>query len=303
MISVHVRTKRQQQLDYAVKLLKKGAVGKAGAFLLSEGTAPVTQETASKVQEMQFPARASQRASLAAARAHKPSGNVLTTEQALEAIRKAPRLSAAGPLGWRFEHFKATAETAEGQKGAATFVCRVANGEFGICHSSGEDAGIIAGARLIAIANGKKVRPVAIGEVLRRLACSGLIRAKRPEIEAMCLGANNLVFSSDGSAIVKRTVELLLQANSLWLWLRLTSPPHSRELPEKTSFFSFFQNNHGLRDFIPYLYCPFTEETLEKLWRCPPLAGAPGAAGSGQELTAPPRSVPARRVEEDNGTQ
>ena len=67
----------------------------------------------------------------------------------------------------------------------------------------------------------------------------------------MCLGANNLAFSSDGSAIVKRTVELLLQANSLWLWLRLTSPPHSRELPEKTSFFSFFQNNHGLRDFIP----------------------------------------------------
>ena len=26
----------------------------------------------------------------------------------------------------------------------------------------------------------------------------------------------------------------------------------------------------------------------EKLWRCPPLAGAPGAAGSGQELTVPP---------------
>ena len=27
---------------------------------------------------------------------------------------------------------------------------------------------------------------------------------------------------------------------------------------------------------------------FEKLWRCPPLAGAPGAAGSGQELTVPP---------------
>ena len=26
----------------------------------------------------------------------------------------------------------------------------------------------------------------------------------------------------------------------------------------------------------------------KKLWRCPPLAGAPGAAGSGQELTVPP---------------
>ena len=35
----------------------------------------------------------------------------------------------------------------------------------------------------------------------------------------------------------------------------------------------------------------------------PPLAGAPGAAGSGQELARPPQSVPARRVEEDNGTQ
>ena len=46
------RTKRQQQLDYAVRLAKKGAVGKAGAFLISEGTAPVTQEKASKLQEM-----------------------------------------------------------------------------------------------------------------------------------------------------------------------------------------------------------------------------------------------------------
>ena len=42
---------------------------------------------------------------------------------------------------------------------------------------------------------------------------------------------------------------------------------------------------------------------LEVVAMPPPLAGAPGAAGSGQELTVPPRSVPARRVEEDNGTQ
>ena len=47
----------------------------------------------------------------------------------------------------------------------------------------------------------------------------------------------------------------------------------------------------------------YTVVATKKLWRCPPLAGAPGAAGSGQELTVPPRSVPARRVEEDNGTQ
>ena len=31
----------------------------------------------------------------------------------------------------------------------------------------------------------------------------------------------------------------------------------------------------------------FHTTTLEKLWRCPPLAGAPGAAGSVQELTIP----------------
>ena len=153
------RTERQRQLDYCITLVKKGLVGKAASFLHSQGTAPVTADTAGKLQGMQFPARPNQRNSLDEARAHKPSRNVLTTEQELDAIRKAPRGSAMGPPGWHFEHIKAAAEHEAGRKGACIMIGRIANGEFGKCPSTREDFRIISGARLIAIANGEKIRP------------------------------------------------------------------------------------------------------------------------------------------------
>ena len=48
------RTERQRQLDYSVQLVKKGLVGKAAAFLQSEGTAPTNADTAGKLGAMQF---------------------------------------------------------------------------------------------------------------------------------------------------------------------------------------------------------------------------------------------------------
>ena len=190
------RTERQRQLDYCITLVKKGLVGKAASFLHSQGTAPVTADTAGKLQGMQFPARPNQRNSLDEARAHKPSRNVLTTEQELDAIRKAPRGQGLshGTSGWRFEHIKAAAEHEAGRKGACIMIGRIANGEFGKCPSTGEDFRIISGARLIAIANGEKIRPVAIGDVWRRLACSAMIRAKRQQIEVMCLASKQSCF-------------------------------------------------------------------------------------------------------------
>ena len=114
-----------------------------------------------KLQNNHHFSRPNQRNSLDEARAHKPSRNVLTTEQELEAIRKAPRGSAMGPSGWRCEHIKEAAEREAGRKGACIMIGRIANGEFGKRPSTctGEDFRIISGARLIAIANGEKIRP------------------------------------------------------------------------------------------------------------------------------------------------
>ena len=43
----------------------------------------------------------------------------------------------------------------------------------------------------------------------------------------------------------------------------------------------------GVKLKVVHLY-GYSSAFPQKLWRCPPLAGAPGAARSGQELTVPP---------------
>jgi len=55
-------------------------------------------------------------------------------------------------------------------------------GEFGLV--AGECVPLLSAARLIALKReGGKVRPIAIGDTWRRLACSTLLRALRPEVE------------------------------------------------------------------------------------------------------------------------
>ena len=46
-----------------------------------------------------------------------------------------------------------------------------------------------------------------------------------------------------------------------------------------------------------------SSDTTTKLWRCPPPGGCARGGGQWAGTHGPPRSVPARRVEEDNGTR
>ena len=137
------RTDRQRTLDYAVQQVSDGQVGKAAATLLSAGKAPASQATADKLAAMQFPARPSQRPAQNNARTHKPSRSVLTAEQVLAGVGKAPRGSCAGPSGWRYEHVKAACEHDEGRRGIVIIVSRIAEGEFGTRPSTAHNAHII----------------------------------------------------------------------------------------------------------------------------------------------------------------
>ena len=84
--------------------------------------------------------------------------------------------------------------------------------------STGERLNVVNAARLIAIDRGNdKIRPIAIGEVMRRLAASCVTRSHDRAIEARVLKAKNLAFSKDGSATVFKTVQVLLEANTDFL--------------------------------------------------------------------------------------
>ena len=101
------RTELQHKLDYVVKLAQGGDLRKATSHLTSLGIAPDTADTAAKIDALQFPRRASQRPAQAAARAHRPADLVLSEEDVLDGIRKAPLRSATTGSGWRNEFFKA----------------------------------------------------------------------------------------------------------------------------------------------------------------------------------------------------
>jgi hypothetical protein len=157
--------------------------------------------------------------------------------------------SSAGPSGWRYEYAKAASEYDEGRQAIAVIVTRIASGEFGRRPSTHSNAHIISAARLIALNRGDdKVRPIAVGECLRRLACTCLIRARRSAIEQRCLRASNLMFSSDGSAAAKRTVELLLETNPSWIVVETDLSSAFQRAAREDILYELFDNSE-LRAF------------------------------------------------------
>ena len=81
----------------------------------------------------------------------------------------------------------------------------------------------------------------------------------------MCLAANNLAFSSDGSAVCHRTVDLLLQANPSWLVVETDlSSAFQRASREEILFELFNRSFDGtfiLRDFIPLFLTLYGEDS------------------------------------------
>ena len=159
------------------------------------------------------------------------------------------RSSGAGPSGWRYELAKAADELLVVLNGS--ILPRFAKGEFGLRPSTAENANIINAARLIALnRDGGKIRPVAVGECLRRLAASCMMRSLRPKIEARCLRAKNLAFSEDGCNTGKKTVEALLQANRDWIVIETDLESAFQRASREDILFELY-DDPDLRDLIP----------------------------------------------------
>ena len=111
------------------------------------------------------------------------------------------------------EHLKSIAKHERRLTAITVFMERIANGSFGVLTSEGLRQSLIANARLIPLkrdALGEKIRPIAVGESMRRLVCSAVVRARKAAIEEQGLKAHNLAFSKDGCNVGHKSIDLLL---------------------------------------------------------------------------------------------
>ena len=137
------------------RLVKCGELSRAAQVLISPGLAPANDETVEKLVT-KHPKRSYE---VKVTPSHVGQIN-LSNEHLLSVIRNSPRGSAAGPSGWRYEHFRALIENPISAD-SLLLVCST------IAQSSVLDSvcKLLSASRLIALPkSGGDVRPIAIGE-------------------------------------------------------------------------------------------------------------------------------------------
>ena len=206
------RSEVERLRDYAVSSIRNGRVAQGLQRLTSLGTAGTSAPVAARLGQMQHKRTPSNSQKLSPEKERLISEYVgdleLDEEDVGKAVHKAKFGAAAGPSGWRMEHFKAIAKADGGVSVLTIIFNRIAQGKFG---SEQVSMGLLTAARLIAL-NRKdvKIRPVAIGEALRRIVGGAVMRKVRAGAEAVCLQACNFAFTRGGASHVKLAIDLLV---------------------------------------------------------------------------------------------
>ena len=155
-----------QRRKAALRHVKYGELSKAARILTSHGLAPPSEKSIQRLRA-KHPAR---KMSLNLSGVDKVSSIRLNKSIFLESLRKSPRGSGAGPSGWRLEHLRVLQDNAS-----------TSDLLFSLCSLIAEDkvpssaVPLLSCSRLIALPklNGD-VRPIAIGETLRRLSAKAI---------------------------------------------------------------------------------------------------------------------------------
>ena len=160
-----------QRKKAAMRLIQCGEMSRASQILTSQGLAPTTDDTVSKLSSKHPKRRTSQ---LSHDDFHEQEKSEhpfsLKKEAYFEAIRKAPRGSGAGPSGWRYEHLRGLLEN--------DLTCNLF---YGVCSLIADGKvpdsvlPLLTASRLIALPKANSdVRPIAIGEAIRRITAKAL---------------------------------------------------------------------------------------------------------------------------------
>ena len=201
-----------QSRKVALRLVKCGELSRAARVLTSAGMAPATEETARKLAA-KHPSR---REEFIVKASVKEESLNLCKNQLFEAVRNSPKGSGTGPSGWRYEHFRVLLDNPLTADLLYSSCSSVAEGILpeSICR-------LVSAARLIALpkANGD-VRPIAIGETLRRLTARAICNQKRRQFANFFYPLQHGVSTSGGTELIIHHIQLLLEKNPEWILLK-----------------------------------------------------------------------------------
>ncbi|KAK3273068.1 hypothetical protein CYMTET_18671 [Cymbomonas tetramitiformis] len=176
----------ERVLRDAVRLVKAGQLGKAAKRLELAKLAPATEETLLKLERL-HPAVTGRRQDVGEDRRRELREQALELDEKTfdDVMRNLPRASGPGSSQWRWEHMWTV--HVSGGRDALLEVCNhLAAGRA--------PAGVrewLAGARLVALLKddlGVNVRPIACGEVLRKLVAKVICRQRAKAIKARFYG-------------------------------------------------------------------------------------------------------------------
>ena len=219
LLQLNQRSKKSDRFpsDYqtkvALKLIRQGELSRAARMLTSNGLAPESEETVSKLK-FKHPARRSDPHYQPPAAGD--TGLILDQHTLMQAIRKAPRGSSAGPSGWRYEHLKCLIGINETADLLSSACNSIAQG-----HLPEETIQLLSSSRLIALPKkSNDVRPIAIGEVFRRITAKTICMQKREDFSAFFAPIQNGVAIKGGSELLIHQIQVILESHPDWLVLK-----------------------------------------------------------------------------------
>ena len=208
----HVKSgikKNQCAVDWkckaALKSIKSGELSRAARILTSNGLALPSEGTVESLKR-KHPIRSEDIVSNDVDASMSIS---LKKTIFLEAIKKSPRGSAPGPSGWRYEHVRLLLGNSLTSDLLFEVCCLIAKGQI-----PPSMVPLITSSRLIALPKGNgDVRPIAIGETLRRLSAKAICLQLRSSFSSYFSPQQHGVATRGGSEMLVHHVQRLLEEN------------------------------------------------------------------------------------------
>ena len=206
------KTPKNHQRNSTLRHIRCGELSCADRILCSKGLAPATHATVDKLAskhpiQRQVPEYEDPKSD---------SGLNLNQQSLARMIRPAPRGSGGGPSGWRYEHLRAL--IADHQiSDYLHFLCSAIASD-----SHPEQAiSLLSASRLVALQKGfDDMRPIAIGEVFRRITAKVICSEKQTEFHSFFCSIQHGVTTKGGVELIVHQAQALIEQHPDWVILK-----------------------------------------------------------------------------------
>ena len=194
-----------------------------------------------------------------------PTQTFTLDEQVLKSsLHHAPRMSAGGPSGWRFEHLK---ELCDPNDVAGLFPQL-----FAMCshlsqgHASPWVCKALGMSRLLALLKPEPggIRPIAIGEVLTRLIGRAIVVQIRDALQSILVPFQYGFAVPGGAEAVVHGIRAALAAQPDWVILKVDVANAFNSINRSSFFNALLENGEDLQGIIPFVRSLYGRET--DLW-------------------------------------